>query len=477
MNCKFCNSEMNEDHVFCPFCGKSQNEEPEQVEIPEEEVPAEEVSAEVVPAENASVSEKKKGNGLLIALGITGVVALLGILGCLLLMAFNVNLPKMALNFASQYEIFQNLLGDGELTSRESYTVDEDAAAKKGDTVVATMGDKTLTNAQLQIYYRMQVMDLISYYGDYISQIGLDLKKPLSEQPCGFDDAEGKTWEQYMLDVAIKTWQNYQGIALLAEEAGFTLDEEWQNALDAMPADLQKQAEEGKYESVDALLQDVIGPGCTEELYLQYVSLAFHCNAYYTSMQTELEPNEEEIEAYFTENEATFNEQGISRDGGNVADVRHILVMPKSASGSEDGTFTEEEWAECLKKAEEILEEWKAGEATEESFADLATKYTEDTGSVETGGLYQDVAPGASYVENFLKWAIDPMRTTGETGIVKTEYGYHIMYYVDGEPYWTGVAGTQLLSERLSALSDSAEEKWPLNVNYWKITLNELKFE
>jgi hypothetical protein len=69
------------------------------------------------------------------------------------------------------------------------------------------------------------------------------------------------------------------------------------------------------------------------------------------------------------------------------------------------------------------------------------------------------------------------MRTTGETGIVKTEYGYHIMYYVDGEPYWTGVAGTQLLSERLSALSDSAEEKWPLNVNYWKITLSELKFE
>ncbi len=460
MNCKFCNGEMNDEHVFCPFCGKSQNEEA--VEAGE-------------TADEGKVT-KKKGRGWLIALGITGAVAVLGILGCLLLTAFGISFVSMAQNFMSRYELFSGLLGQGEITSKEVYTVEDDEAAKKGDTVVATMGEKTLTNAQLQLYYRMQVMDLISYYGDYVSQIGLDVTKPLSEQTCSFDETGEKSWEQYMIDVAIETWQNYQGIALLAEEAGFTLDEEWQAALDEIPNNLKEQAEEGEYESVDALLQDVIGPGCTEELYMEYVKVTLTCNAYYTSMQAELMPTEEEVEAYFTENEETFNAQGISRDGGNVADVRHILVMPKSATGDTEN-YTEEEWAECLKKAESILEEWKAGEATEHSFSELATKYTEDGGSVETGGLYEGIAPGASYVENFLNWAIDPKRTVGETDIVKTEYGYHIMYYVSGEPYWIGVASTQLLSERLSAMSDDAKEKWPLEVNYWKIVLNELEFQ
>ena len=38
---------------------------------------------------------------------------------------------------------------------------------KKADVVVATMGDKTLTNAQLQIYYRMQVMDVLNSDFDF----------------------------------------------------------------------------------------------------------------------------------------------------------------------------------------------------------------------------------------------------------------------------------------------------------------------
>jgi hypothetical protein len=34
----------------------------------------------------------------------------------------------------------------------------------------------------------------------------------------------------------------------------------------------------------------------------------------------------------------------------------------------------------------------------------------------------------SNYVENFLNWAMDAHKD-GDTGIVETEYGYHIMFY------------------------------------------------
>ena len=38
-------------------------------------------------------------------------------------------------------------------------------------------------------------------------------------------------------------------------------------------------------------------------------------------------------------------------------------------------------------------------------------------------------------VTNFNDWCFDSARTAGETGIVETEYGYHIMYYVGATDY------------------------------------------
>lgn len=43
--------------------------------------------------------------------------------------------------------------------------------------------------------------------------------------------------------------------------------------------------------------------------------------------------------------------------------------------------------AEAAQKAQDILDEWKAGDATEDSFAALANEYSQDPGSNTTGGL------------------------------------------------------------------------------------------
>ena len=72
------------------------------------------------------------------------------------------------------------------------------------------------------------------------------------------------------------------------------------------------------------------------------------------------------------------------------------------------------------------------GDKTEESFAALATEKTEDTGSQSTGGLYERVYKG-QMVKAFENWCFDAARKAGDTGIVESDYGYHVMYFISKE--------------------------------------------
>ena len=122
-----------------------------------------------------------------------------------------------------------------------------------------------------------------------------------------------------------------------------------------------------------------------------------------------------------------------------LKNVRHILVGFEGGTTDETTgavTYSDEEKAAAKATAEEVLTEWKSGEATEASFAGLAAEKSTDTGSTANGGLYEDIYPG-QMVTNFNDWCFDEARQPGDHGIVETEYGYHIMYFVgDSEtPY------------------------------------------
>ena len=138
------------------------------------------------------------------------------------------------------------------------------------------------------------------------------------------------------------------------------------------------------------------------------------------------------------------------------ADVRHILVQADSTKQDTQGKEVDlpadevaKNFADAKVKAEEILKEWQDGAATEESFAQLASEKTDDTGSKETGGLYEDITSTSSYVPEFLEWALAEHKV-GDTGIVKTDYGYHIMYFVgaDETEKWESDVRTAIASER-----------------------------
>lgn len=539
MICKFCNAEVPETTKVCPMCGKvlveTSVEEilagstpetqsvPEQApveetpveEAPVEETPAEEIPEEETPCEETSNEEssdaesfgfydeslyeqpeapapkqKKVWPWVLLAVG--GVLGLC-ILAVVLLMAMGMEIK----------------LPENNIYRKTDYTVAEEEVPEYADDVVATMGSAKLTNAQLQIYYRIQVLDFMNYYSSYLSSIGMDLTKPLSDQNCYFD--ESMTWEQYFIEAALKTWESFQSMVLEAESAGFALPEEMAAELAKIPESLETQAAEGEYESADAMIKDLLGPACTVEDYMEYIRINALSNEYNATEYEKLLPSEEDVAAYFEENLEAFEQNGITKDGGLESSVRHILVCPKQDETAEENTaatepteattaateaatepteastapteaaeelingFTQAKWDECLAEAERILEEWKSGEATEESFAALVPVYTEDPGSASTGGLYENINPTSSYVENFLAWSVDMARQPGDTGIVQTEYGYHIMYFVSGSPYWKTAAETQLLSERITKMIEQIKEKYPMKVTYKKIALADLE--
>lgn len=118
--------------------------------------------------------------------------------------------------------------------------------------------------------------------------------------------------------------------------------------------------------------------------------------------------------------------------------VRHILVTDEA-------------------EAQEVLDEFNAGEKTESAFAALAMTHSTDSGSASYGGLYSDFYYG-QMVEEFENWSFDPARQSGDTGIVQTSYGYHVMYFVErnAQPYWYVSAETDLRETAYDTWFDGA---------------------
>ena len=154
-------------------------------------------------------------------------------------------------------------------------------------------------------------------------------------------------------------------------------------------------------------------------------------------------------------------------DESKTVDVRHILVPFEAVETTEEMTEDEIAAAEAeakeaaLVKAEEIYEGWLDGDATEEGFAELANEHSTDTGSNTNGGLYEAVAKG-EMVTAFNDWIFDDARKAGDSDIVETEYGYHIMYYVaDNDIAWKldvdGILRTNKMNEEVSALMETYE--------------------
>jgi peptidyl-prolyl cis-trans isomerase D len=138
------------------------------------------------------------------------------------------------------------------------------------------------------------------------------------------------------------------------------------------------------------------------------------------------QPTQQEIEAYYNAHKSEYSVQ-------EQAKARHILIqVPQGADAKTD--------AAAKAKAEDILKQIQNGA----NFADLAKKNSDDPGSKDSGGELGFAQRGHMVPE--FDQAIFTQKI-GDTKIVKTQYGYHLVQVEERTP-----AHSQSLAEVLPTI-------------------------
>ena len=316
MNCKFCNAELAEDMTVCPACGKEQEAAPDTVAAAEEiaaveETAAEEVVSEEVPAAEAAPA---KANPKKITAAIIAIVLVAGILIGLVLGGLGTPAGTPATEPAAEAAPVV-IPADGDPASplcKASYTVSNEEAVAARDVVVATMGNKELTNGQLQAFYWQEIYMFLQENSSYAQYLGMDFTKPLDQQLAMMEGAE-MSWQQFLLDGAIATWKNYQALALEAEEANYQMSAEEQEELATMAEDLNAAAVQAGLKDADELIRQNVGAACNLETYLEYVRTYYHGMSYYYDYCGKLDPTAAEVEAFFEANTDYFEQNNITK--------------------------------------------------------------------------------------------------------------------------------------------------------------------
>lgn len=140
----------------------------------------------------------------------------------------------------------------------------------------------------------------------------------------------------------------------------------------------------------------------------------------------------------------------------NTKNVRHILITADTYGDN----------AEALSMAQTLLDKAREKDDFESAFIGYAKEYSEDPGSASNGGLYENIAKG-EMVSEFDEWCYYSGRKSGDSAVIKTDYGYHIMYYVgDGLKKWQADATDDMKADDFAKLIDDLTAKY--NVKFDK---------
>lgn len=109
----------------------------------------------------------------------------------------------------------------------------------------------------------------------------------------------------------------------------------------------------------------------------------------------------------------------VNRKPGATAKASHILIA--YAGGKAPNPNIKRTKEEAKAKADDLLKQVNANPS---AFAELARTNTDDPGSANTGGEYDNITPG-QMVKPFNDFVFN--NAVGTTGVVETDFGYHVI--------------------------------------------------
>ena len=361
------------------------------------------------------------------------------------------------------------------------------------DEVVATIGEIQLTNRELQAWYWAEV----AQYRQENHDTAPDFDISLDRQPCEIDET-AETWQEYFLWEAVDAWHTAQALLLHSREVPLPVEEKYhpsenyhqqymegmpatkflyrynpyyqlntmhEEYLNELPATLDAMAKEKGYTDAAQMAENAFGT--SEEILNSYVDLYNQAYMYFTTL------------SYYMEKEVREETEGTARSTEFV-DIRHILLIPENTeeeavSVGKDGRITcsESAWAACESYAQELLNKCNQRlREPEHVFAELAVKNSKDTGTALDGGAYHGIQQG-QLMEELDSWCFSTERQPGDTAIIRSEYGVHILYFVEGSAVEQVEEERNCTGQQLAAALDEIRQLYPVEVNYDRVVLCE----
>jgi len=363
-------------------------------------------------------------------------------------------------------------------TCKGSYT------GTTANSVVATSGSAKLTGEELQVWYWAEV----AQYRQENKEIAPDFEQPLDTQVCEIDSSVN-SWQQYFLKRALSSWHGAQALVQHSKDVPLVTEEAYQPNLanyekymtgmpatevlygyhshyrpnsmhqaylDAIPQMLEDLAQTKGYADSKTMAAEAFGASAQAlEAFTDSYNRGY---MYFTHLSHYIEPTTEELDTYFAEHPSADAAEG------TIVGFRQILLVPEEGDTG---------WAAGEEEAQRILKEWqKAAPCTEATFGEMAHKYTQDPGTAVNGGRYQGIRKGqmTKVIED---WCFDPVRQVGDTVILRSDVGVHILYFSGSKTIGREEAEQDYYRQKQNALIAQAKEAYPMKVTYSAITLED----
>lgn len=385
-----------------------------------------------------------------------------------------------------------------------------------------TINGENITKVEFDYNYNTVVSDFVSRNGSYLGLFGLDVSQDFSTQMYT-DKLSWKDYFEEMTVDNMKRTKGLKAEADAAGYEFDTSEEvaEFRSAMKDAAKEAKVSTKNyikqiyGTYATVDAIADYVAetarvnayyqqvseGMAATDEeieSYYQehtsdYDSVDYYVESFLAETTSE-EPTEEEIEAAMNEacDLADAAVDTLTQTGEEMTNVRYSSLESVLADWLFDNSrkagdtnviedadnnmyyavrFTKRYLDETPTAdlrvimsqdidGQAVLDEWTAGDATEESFAELCNQYSADGGAVAEGGLIEDVTRD-SVSSDVAEWVFADGRSEGDTTVITTEEGYtYVIYYVSqGDPEWKAEIADTLLSYAQTDYMDALSEK------------------
>lgn len=302
-----------------------------------------------------------------------------------------------------------------------------------------TMNGETVSAAEYDFFYYSTYNNYAQYASSgYVPTVAADGTFDLSAA-CPMPGYETGTWGDFIKADSLKQLQQVHIFAYDASQSGTTLTAEDQAVIDNFYTSLQTSAD--KYSiTLDQYLATLYGDKTSKAELDPVLSRYLLATEYKIQFDKTYTFSDIELQAYYTANSANYQNT-------DLPTVRHILFLaPKSSEGYTDATPDE------IAKAKALAESTLAKITSYEDMVTIGDAAYAD-GSAYESAEYA-IAVGAM-VPEFEAWAYDAARKPGDMGIVQSEFGFHVMYFVKTEKDWMTDAVKSLTSDKDSTYIDT----------------------